>query len=87
MNRVTNPYVTASNPLAVLVEYVVYDYEGITYVPHYRNSSIFVGPGYPKQNKHRYSDKELQMLGAKPRVALLWQRENTSRNNVSDLNP
>jgi len=28
-----------------------YKLKDVTYVPHYRNSSLYVGPGYPKFNR------------------------------------
>ena len=55
-------------------EYIAYEYNGVTYLPHYRNRNIFVGPGYPFQNTTRYTDVELQLRGAKPKLIQLWQR-------------
>lgn len=66
-------------------EQTVYDLNGITYVPHYRNHNIYVGPGYPRSSKQRYSGAELELYGAKPRVAMLWSRG--SIGEVSDKNP
>lgn len=59
---------------AELISQVVYELNGITYVPHYRNSDIFVGPGYPKKSQMRYSAKELELYGAKARQHMLWSR-------------
>jgi hypothetical protein len=73
------------NEKAKKYEQIVYDLKGITYVPHYRNNSIFVGPGYPRHTNTRYSDVELMMLGAKPRAEFLWSRGTTGE--VSDRNP
>lgn len=82
-----NPLLLASTygPPADKYEHVVYDYGGITYVPHYRNKNIFVGPGYPFNNTTRYTDLELQLRGAKPRTMMLWNRGNSDR--VDDRNP
>lgn len=80
-----NNYITKANPAAEKFEYVVYDLNGVTYLPHYRNKNIFIGPGYPHQNMTRYSDKELQMMGAQPRVEMLWRRGDSDR--VTDSNP
>lgn len=55
-------------------EYIAYEINGITYLPHYRNQNVFVGPGYPFQNTTRYTDTELQLRGAKPKLVTLWQR-------------
>lgn len=66
-------------------EQTVYDLRGITYVPHYRNNTVFVGPGYPIHCSERYSAVELELYGAKPRVAMLWSRGTSGR--VSDREP
>jgi hypothetical protein len=66
-------------------EYIVYDLRGVTYVPHFRNQHIYVGPGYPRHNMHRFTDQELQLMGAKPRAAMLWTRG--VNGNVSNSNP
>jgi hypothetical protein len=73
------------NEKAETHEQIVYDLKGITYVPHYRNSSIFVGPGYPRHTNTRYSEAELLLRGAKPRTEFLWSRGTTGE--VSDRNP
>ena len=46
----------------------------ITYLPHYRNKSIFVGPGYPHLNGSRFSQDELFRAGAKTVEMSLWIR-------------
>lgn len=66
-------------------EAVVYDLKGITYVPHYRNKNLYVGPGYPRHNLMRYTDVEMQLMGAKPRTEMLWHRGDSGR--VDDRNP
>lgn len=72
-------------PPADKFEAVVYDLKGITYVPHYRNKNLYVGPGYPRHNLMRYTEAELQLRGAKPRVEMLWPRADNGR--VDDRNP
>ena len=47
---------------------------GVTYVPHYRNKNIFVGPGYPKLNQNRFTREELLTRGAKYVDKMLWPR-------------
>jgi hypothetical protein len=66
-------------------EAIVYELNGITYVPHYRNDSIFVGPGYPLHNQNRYSDVDLQVMGAQPKAMMLWPRGKNGA--VSNSNP
>ena len=48
----------------------------IVYVPHFRNSSVFVGPGYPRATRQRFSEEELVRLGATKVPTLLWTRGN-----------
>jgi len=57
-----------------LVEMTVYKKDGVTYVPHYRNSSVFIGPGYPRFNRTRYAEHELIDAGAKRHTMMLWTR-------------
>lgn len=49
-------------------------YGDIVYVPHFRNSSVFVGPGYPRANRQRFSEEELIRLGASREKMPLWSR-------------
>jgi hypothetical protein len=49
-------------------------YEDIVYVPHFRNVSVFVGPGYPRFTKQRFSEEELIRLGASREKYPLWPR-------------
>ena len=53
---------------------IVYVLNGITYVPHYRNPSVFVGPGYPRFTRQRYSDTDLRNAGAQQGSFPLWKR-------------
>lgn len=73
------------NEPAEKYQQVVYHLNGITYVPHYRNMSVFVGPGYPRSTKKRFSGPELEIMGAKPEVAFLWSR--SMHGEVSDRKP
>ncbi len=66
-------------------EQTVYHLNGITYLPHYRNCEIFIGPGYPRHNLKRYSSRELEQLGAVAAKEFLWIRGNFGK--VSDGNP
>ena len=55
-------------------EAVIFVKDEITYVPHYRNSSVFVGPGYGKHNVKQYSEFELFRMGAEKAFKFLWHR-------------
>ena len=57
--------------------YVAYKLRGITYVPHYRSTNVYVGPGYAKTGKE-YSSKELISAGAVSVQETLWYRSITS---------
>lgn len=70
---------------AQLYPTTTYKKDGVTYVPHYRNSSIYVGPGYPQHNKNRYTEQELVAVGATKDVAMLWSR--SQHGIVTDINP
>lgn len=70
---------------AVLYPTETYKFQGITYVPHYKNGSIFVGPGYPIHNVRRYSAAELIAAGAVKNIDMLWSR--SMHGKVDNLNP
>jgi len=53
--------------------YTVYVLKGITYVPHYRNESVYVGPAYD-WNQTAYSPEYLQRQGASVGTLYLWKR-------------
>lgn len=53
---------------------VAYKLRDVTYVPHYRNSSLYVGPGYPKFNRSVYTAAELVLAGAASVHEVLWSR-------------
>lgn len=55
-------------------EYTVYVKHGVTYVPHYRNSAAYVGPGYPEQAPKLWTEQELVSHGASPKQMMLWSR-------------
>jgi hypothetical protein len=53
--------------------------DGITYVPHYRDRTLFVGPGYPMgpgnpKMEHCYTVAELLNAGATQAEMPLWPR-------------
>ena len=52
----------------------VYRKGDVAYVPHFRNSEVFVGPGYPRFTKQRYSEYELVAGGAVQETMPLWTR-------------
>jgi len=63
----------------------VYTLGEVTYVPHYRNTHVYVGPGYPRFTLQRYSVEELLSAGAKQSALPLWYRSNIQV--VTDKNP
>ena len=65
--------------------YAVYELRGVTYVPHYRNENVYVGPGYGKHNFDRYNSAELMLKGAKLKTAALWFRG--TKGIVNDKHP
>lgn len=50
--------------LAERIECVVYEKDGITYLPHASADGAFVGPGFGKQNFTLFSASELVGMGA-----------------------
>lgn len=60
--------------IADRIENICYQANGITYVPHFRNKNIFVGPGYPRFTLKTYSHNELAEAGAYKLVKMLWNR-------------
>ena len=54
-------------------EYDVYTLHGVKYVPHYKNSSVYVGPGY-RDGDVAYSKAFMKQGGAKESKDLLWVR-------------
>ena len=55
-------------------ELMVFVKDGITFLPNYRNSCVFVGPGYGKDNLTRYTEFELYRMGAEKAYLSLWLR-------------
>ena len=63
----------------------VYRKGDVVYVPHFRSDDVFVGPGYPRFTKQRYSEYELVQAGAVQEIMPLWVRGKYG--TVSDNNP
>lgn len=59
---------------AELFKYTVFKLKGITYIPHYRDSKRYVGPGYPRHQTDVFTAGELFSRGATPEIAMLWKR-------------
>ena len=55
-------------------DYLTFELNGVTYLPHYQNSKLFVGPGYPRLNKKLYTADDFLKAGAKGRTTQLWHR-------------
>ena len=64
----------ATHDTAARVDNYGYQVNGVTYLPHYRNESLFVGPGYPRQSNHVYTAEELTKAGANRIALMLWPR-------------
>ena len=64
---------------------VAYKLRDVTYVPHYRNSSLYVGPGYPKFNRSVYTAAELVLAGAASVHEVLWARG--TYGTVNEIHP
>ena len=54
--------------------YTCFTHRGITYVPHYDNVSVYVGPGYPRFTEKTYTANQLLEAGAEPVELLLSPR-------------
>jgi hypothetical protein len=63
----------------------VYRHGDVVYVPHFRNSDMFVGPGYPRFTKQIYNEFELVRGGAVQESMPLWTRGKYGI--VDDRNP
>ena len=63
----------------------VYRHGDVVYVPHFRNSDMFVGPGYPRFTKQIYNEFELVRRGAVQESMPLWTRGKYGI--VDDRNP
>jgi hypothetical protein len=77
--------ITKAHETALLVDHHGYQANGVTYLPHYRNDSLFVGPGYPKQSSTVYTVDDLLKAGATRINLMLWARGKTGA--VSTSNP
>lgn len=63
----------------------VYRKGDVVYVPHFRNSEVFVGPGYPRATRQRYTEFELVQAGAMQERLPLWTRGQYGIVNDIDL--
>lgn len=57
-----------------LHKYTTFKLNGITYVPHYRDSKRYVGPGYPRHTTDLFTASDLFSAGAVPTISFLWKR-------------
>ena len=62
-------------------EYVVCIKDNVTFVPHYRNFNVYVGPGYANTNLEVYTQEELISMGAKMEMRSMWSRAATGEVN------
>jgi hypothetical protein len=70
---------------ATTYEQTTYRKDGVSFVPHYRNNSVFVGPGYPRDNRNTYTEAELVEAGAVKQPRFLWSRGTAG--TVNNANP
>lgn len=73
------------NSMVETHETICYRLNDVLYVPHYRNGAIFVGPGYPRVTRRRYSAEELLARGAVPVTEMMWSRD--ANGIVNERNP
>ena len=55
-------------------DYVTFKLNDVIYLPHYQDSKLFVGPGYPALNKNVYTSAQMLEAGAKASIMYLWRR-------------
>ena len=60
--------------LAEKKDYLTFNLNGVTYLPHYQDSKLYVGPGYPRHNKNIYTSADLLTMGAKASMSHIWKR-------------
>ena len=63
-------------------DYLTFKIDGVTYLPHYKDSKLFVGPGYPVHNDTIYTSTDLLEAGAKASMKNLWVRVEHSLGKV-----
>ena len=66
-------------------QYVVYKLNGVTYVPHYKDTKFYVGPGFPKHNSAIYTADDMLRAGAVPHGAMLWKRAEYNARGLDGL--
>jgi hypothetical protein len=59
---------------AELYRYTSFKLNDITYVPHYRDTKRYVGPGYPRHTNATFTASDLFSAGAVPTISFLWKR-------------
>jgi hypothetical protein len=60
--------------LAEKVSTIVYELNGITYLPHYKKVNCFVRPGYGRAHHDTYTAAQLIFAGAKTSTEYLFTR-------------
>lgn len=55
-------------------DYLAFKLNDVIYLPHYQDSKLFVGPGYPRHTKTVFTSAELLEAGAKAHMMHLWRR-------------
>ena len=75
----------SSFEISPCVQSYAYTGNNVMYVPHYRNASVFVGPGYPKENQKLWTEAELLKAGAQRTVTMLWKRGTVGKVDARNL--
>lgn len=60
--------------LAEKKDYLTFKIGDVIYLPHYMDSKLYVGPGYPRHNKNVYTSAELLEKGAIAHMMHIWKR-------------
>lgn len=63
-------------PFEERTPYLVFQLGGVTFLPHYANESVYVGPGY-RTGDVAYSELYLRKCGATESTMNLWKRATT----------
>ena len=79
VNRVSRQ----SMPLPPVVQQRAYLLDGVTFLPHYQEPGLYVGPGYGKHNYTKHTAFGLAMFGAEPIVLMLWERGHSKTEGVA----
>ena len=78
-----NKVLRQSMPMPPVMQQRAYLLDGVTFLPHYQEPGLFVGPGYGKHNRTKHTAFGLAMFGAEPIVLMLWERTQNKTEEVT----